>query len=251
MNFFKDFKYANYIFGEEGHSRASGDVITELFTNLAQYVEVLDSVKVNNAYHTKYYIQEGERPDQVSMKIYGVPYYHWTFFMMNDNLREQGWPLTYRQLDEVVKRDFPHTTCTTTDDLTGHFLPGERVIGSTSGARGNILRRNLDLGQIIIEQVGTVNFSSREVITSSNVNATKTQSVLVDTVAEYNAIHHYENAAGEWVDIDPFVGNPGIYTAVTNYDRYVKQNDQQKEINVIKPNNVIEVANLYKQALNS
>lgn len=251
MDFFKNFKYANYVFGAEEGTKVSGDLITSLFTNVAQYVDVIDSVKVNNAYHTKYYIQEGERPDQVSMKIYGVPFYHWTFFMMNDNLREQGWPLTYRQLDEIVKRDFPHTVCTTTDDLTGHFLPGERVIGSTSGARGTILRRKLDLGQLIVEQIGSTSFSPREVITSSNVSATRTQSVLVDTVIEYNALHHYENAAGDYVDVDPRVANPGIYTAVTNYDRYIKQNDAQKLINVIKPDNVIEIVNLYKQALNS
>ena len=245
MKFFSQFPKVPYTFDEFTPN------ITTQVIDMYRYVDVNRDITNDLAAYLTYIIKDGERPDQVSHKLYKTPDYHWTFFMMNDNLREQGWPLTYRQLDEVVKRDFPHTTCTTTDDLTGHFLPGERVIGSTSGARGNILKRNLDLGQIIIEQVGTVSFLSREVITSSNVNATKTQSVLVDTVVEYNAIHHYENAAEEWVDIDPFVGNSGIYTAVTNYDRYVKQNDQQKEINVIKPNNIIEVANLYKQALNS
>jgi hypothetical protein len=77
---------------------------------------------------------------------------------------------------------------------------------------------------------------------SSNVQA---------SYPEYLAPHHYENASGETVDIDPFLGPGALLTEVTNYDRYVKHNDQLKEIIVIKPDLIQEVVAAFRQAIKS
>jgi hypothetical protein len=249
MEYFKFFPKTLYIFGDESTTSGSGNVVTEVFTDISAYSEVVDQVRKNTAFHTKYYIQENERPDQTSLKLYGTTSYHWTFSYMNDHLRSSGWPVNNKQLDRIVKRDFPHTVFTTTQDLTRYMLPGQIVIGSTSGARGKVIRRKLDLGQIIIEQLGTTKFSSTEVITGTNLSAVSTQSVLGNSVLEYNAVHHYENSDGEYVDIDPRVGPGALLTAVTNYDRYIKRNDELKSITVIKSQNVNEVASLFRQAM--
>ena len=59
-------------------------------------------------------IQEGERPDHVSQKLYNTPIYHWTFFLCNPNMKslETDWPVPSNDLEEKLKHDFPHTILT-------------------------------------------------------------------------------------------------------------------------------------------
>jgi hypothetical protein len=248
MDYFKYFPRTQYVFGNEAEDIGTGIVVSELIQDISLYVEVIDEIKRSKAFYLQYYIQENERPDNVSMKLYGTPSFHWTFFLMNDKLRESGWPLTFRQMDKQLKRDFPHIVAVTKDDLTGHFSPGQIVVGQTSGARGKVLRRRLDVGAIHIEVIGTTQFSSVERIVSKSVSALQTQAVDVATMLEYKSPHHYVQNA-ERVDIDPAVGPGALQLEVTIEDYYHQQNDDLKSINIIKPDSVREVAALYRKAL--
>mgnify|MGYP001372679124 CR=1 FL=1 len=93
-DFFNKFSRVDYIFGDDYFVKGGGDFALELIQNLTSYVEVVDSIKQNSSFYSKYQILEGDRPDQVSQKLYGTPNYHWTFYIMNDNIRASGWPLT-------------------------------------------------------------------------------------------------------------------------------------------------------------
>ena len=84
-NFFRFFPVVDYKFGTNGG--------TDQFENISIYANVVDQVVNNVAAYQEYYLLPGERPDQVSQKLYNTPNYHWTFFLMNDTLRESGWPL--------------------------------------------------------------------------------------------------------------------------------------------------------------
>ena len=250
MDYFKYFPYTQYVFGNEAEEIGTGKVVTELIQDISAYVDVIDDVKKSSAFSAKYYIQDNDRPDNVSMKLYGSPSYHWTFFLMNDHLRQQGWPLSNRLIAKQLKRDFPHEVAISRDDLTSIFRPGQIVVGSTSGARGEILRRRLDLGCIHIKPIGTRSFSSAEVITSKSVAASVTEAVFVNFRKEYLSPHHYEYN-GERVDIDPTDVNapPAFYQEVTIEDYYHRQNDKLKEIRVIKPESIREIASLYRETL--
>lgn len=248
MFYFRDYPRTAYIFGDQ-LEQGGVQVTSDIFQDISLYTEVIDQVKDNVSFYSKYYIQENDRPDQVSYKLYGTTIYHWTFYFMNDHLRKQGWPLTLQQLEKQVKRDFPHRGFTSRADLTDHFLPGQVVRGLRSGATGTVLRRYLDLGVIIGDfnksfQVGetVASVASGDRTLSSNVQA---------SYPEYLAPHHYENASGETVDIDPFLGPGALLTEVTNYDRYVKHNDQLKEIIVIKPDLIQEVVSAFRKAIKS
>ena len=107
MDYFKYFPYTRYVFGNEAEEIGTGKVVTEVVQDISRYVDVIDEVKRSKAFSTQYYIQENERPDNVSQLLYGNPSYHWTFWLMNDHIREQGWPLTYRQMQKQLERDFP------------------------------------------------------------------------------------------------------------------------------------------------
>ena len=250
MDYFKYFPRVEYVFGNEAEDIGTGIVVTELIQDMSLYVDVIDELKRSKAFYLKYYIQEHERPDNVSMNLYGSPSYHWTLFLMNDHLRESGWPLSFRQMDKQLKRDFPHIVAMTKDDLTGHFFPGQIVVGQNSGARGKVLRRRLDVGAIHIEKIGTKDFSPIERIISKSIDAIGTQSIDCNTMLEYKSPHHYTQN-GERVDIDPTVGPGALQLEVTIEDYYHTQNNKLKEINIIKPDSIQEVAALYRKAVGS
>lgn len=256
MDYFKFFPRTLYVYGNEAEDIGTGDIQTQFVHDLSAYVEVIDQVRQNSSFHLKYYIQENERPDQVSYKLYGSTNYHWTFFMLNDTLREQGWPLSNIELEKRLHKDFPNLVMTTTIDLTDHFVPGQIVVGSTSNGRGTVLRRNLDLGQIVVKPLtNLINANAKfrtsvsEFITSKSVNAIQTQTAFVDIVEEYKAPRHYTNASGRIIDIDPANGPGALDVPVTQEDFYNTENTALKEINVIKPELIGEVTAAYKQAL--
>lgn len=248
-NYFKNFPKALYRFGDEAEVKGGGDLVTEFTQDLSIYVDVIDQVRENSSFYQKYYIQDGQRPDQVSYEIYGEVDYHWTFFMMNDHLRTSGWPLSNNELAKRIKNDFPHKTITVREDLTGIFKPGEVAVGSVSGTSGIIVRRNLDLGQIIIDTKGN-NYNVGEVVYTSASAQTTRPVIVISNENEYLAAHHYiDSTTREFKDINPATGPGANDVEVSNYDRYIEQNDELKQIKVIKPSSINIITGAYRKAL--
>lgn len=248
MFYFRDYPRTAYIFGDQ-LEQGGVQVTSDIFQDISLYSGIVDQVKDNVSYYSKYYIQENDRPDQVSYKLYGTTIYHWTFYFMNDSLRKQGWPLTLGQLEKQIKRDFPHRGFTSRADLTDHFTPGSVIRGLRSGATGTVLRRYLDLGVVIGDF--NKNFQVGETVASVASGDRTLSSSVQSAFPEHLAPHHYENGAGEIVDIDPFTGPGALLTEVTHYDRYTKLNDELKEITVIKPDLIQEVVAAFRQAIKS
>jgi len=248
-NFFNNFQTVDYAFGDDFIKKGGGDLYLELFQDISSYVDVVDEIKNQAPFYAKYYVLENDRPDQVSQKIYGTTDYHWTFFIMNDHIRRQGWPLSMQELDKKVKRDFPHKYIQTKYDLTGVLIPGQRAVGAISGATGLVLKRNLDIGVVVIDSDDQ--FQAAENVSNTSYTGI-TKAVTVDNAGfEYNSPHHYEDGDGNPVDIDPAVGPGALVNEVTHYDEYIRQNDKLKEINVIRPDAIQNVVGAYFEALKS
>lgn len=192
MSYFKNFPAIDYYFGNKTQPTR--------FQNMMVYADLIDQIKDDVSVYTEYNIQDGDRPDQISQKLYGTTDYHWTLFLMNDDVRLHGFPLSYNDLVEKAKVDYPNTVFNTRNDLSTKFKVGTEVTGLTSGAKGTILRRRLDFGQIIVSTTDT--FVAGEII-----SATENQALITATidgvVLEYNAIHHYTNDSDRYVDVDP------------------------------------------------
>ena len=97
MLYFNEFENLTYKFGDE--------VDTVIFQNLSIYADLIDEIKNNITFLNIHTIQEGFRPDQVSIQLYGTPLYYWTFYLINDDIREQGWPLIRTELDVYIKKN--------------------------------------------------------------------------------------------------------------------------------------------------
>ena len=239
MRYFTSFGQIIYNFGNE-----STDTV---FTDISRYVNLLDELKDNIVIYTKYHIMEGDRPDNLSLKFYDTPLYYWTFFLINDHLRLNGWPLSNYDIDIKIKKEYLDTTLVTQNSLTNIMKIGQTLTGSVSGTSAEIIHRDVNFGHLVVK--GTKVFSDGESLTSTNSSGGTDQCTLVSHSEEYNAIHHYEDANGNWVDVDPEVGNDALYNEITNYNRYWDQNESQKIIKVIRSNIIEEVVGAYKKAI--
>jgi hypothetical protein len=430
MAYFRNFPIIPYYFGNE--------IDPAQFQNLTAYIDLIDQIADDASFYEKYEIKDGERPDALSFRLYGTTDYYWMFYLLNEKIRRQGWPLTFQELQTKSKEYYPNKVITTSDAMHDRMYRGDIVIqGSITNPSsiGVILEKNLDLGHLIVKpivevrsitvtdggagytQIPTVtitdehgerheeaivqalasaqisggevngftiisggsgyehaptvsitepsivdyedvatkldaiiagtlttgvyydflnetfngykrgdvnrngsltiadsqlirdfnnNVNSVDVDTIARIRTTLRQNILenyttypdwvpygntgttatatavlssstfstsqlisvpnianwrdfdpgdlkyltVDGVAnQYDAVHHYENSDGEWVDIDPFDRSVGALSAVSYYDRLERQNDELKSINVLKPGVAAQVFNEFQKLL--
>lgn len=247
MNFFRHFPRTFYKFGDESNQ--------DVFENLSIYADVIDQVKDKISVYQDYHILPNERPDQVSFKLYGSPDYHWTFYLMNDKLRESGWPLSDSEVFLFAQKKYDSTILTTLTRIYDKFKVGQNMLGLTSGASATIIHRDLQLGQLWVKGVPDPAFINGELITSTNADGVLENITLVSSEIQYNSIHHYENVDEEWVDIgfDSATGNylsPGsLNTPITWLEKLVAKNDELKQIRVIKPNSIEVIAESFRTAV--
>lgn len=246
--FFNRFPLIRYNFG----NNESGVV----FNNLSVYIDLFDQLKDQVTYYEKYTIQDGDRPDVISQKLYGRSDYHWTFFLVNPALRESGWPLPERELRDLVKLRYPHRVITTEDEIAEKFLPGVNIVGKTSGTTGRIIERNLDLGQLVVasdKDADGVNksFTSAEQIAAGDTIEEQAANTIntIGEVVQYDSILHYKNSDNLIVDIDPYNQVTSSLTPVTILNDHVTFNDNLKQISIIRPDAINPVVNEYFKLL--
>lgn len=144
MSYFRNFPVLQYVFGNENYSVA--------FNKVGTYIDLVDQLKDDAAFYTYYNVREGDRPDQVANKLYGNPEYHWTFSLLNDDIRRDGWPLTEKVVKEKAEHDYPEETVTTRAEINDRFLINSVVEGATSGAKGKIVDKRFDFGQLVLDR---------------------------------------------------------------------------------------------------
>ena len=151
-----------------------------------------------------------------------------------------------------VKKAFPNTTLTTRENISTKLKVGQTITGNTSGATGTIVRRNHDLGQIIVE--GTVNFSSGgETITSLNPDGNYEFASVISTSTEYQSASYYTDTTGV---VDLGVDSSGNLLAagatkneITHEQAYYDVNESLRQIKVIRPSLITSLVGSYKKAL--
>lgn len=151
MSFFRNFPIVNYNFGSETFNTA--------FQNLTAYIDLIDQVADDASYYQKYYIKDNTRPDVLSYELYGTTEFYWMFYLLNEKLRVQGWPLNSSDVFSYAQEAYPNITILTQEPMWGEFYVGDIIadrtdddeFGSTYKAR--ILEKNYDLGQIIVKPI--------------------------------------------------------------------------------------------------
>ena len=163
MSYFRQFPKLPYDFDRNGIQQT----VVDIYRSARPLKAFLDDL---NAY-SFYEIKNGERPDIVSQRLYGTTQYYWTFFVINDFLHDglAAWPMSQEKLHAYMAQEYEGVVITTNpyvdetgdigvissypNSLSGRFQLGEIVTGTTSGATGILVKKNLDMNQLVLQTV--------------------------------------------------------------------------------------------------
>jgi hypothetical protein len=156
MSMFRNFSYVNYLFGDE--------ISPSVMQNLTTYIDLIDQVKDDVSFYDIFEIPDGYRPDTLSQYLYNSMEYYWMFYLLNEKLRVQGWPLNTQDVYTVAKEYYPNTTLITNFSMHGEFFindiicaPDEREDAAITfynpTFKGKIIEKNYDLGQIQVKPI--------------------------------------------------------------------------------------------------
>ena len=100
MSFFKNFPTRQYDIQRTGETVNIKDIF--------RHVDVDDIAADPYINYTYYKVTSGERPDVVSQKLYGTTDFYWTFFIVNDFLKEGigAWPKSEQELERYIAKQY-------------------------------------------------------------------------------------------------------------------------------------------------
>ena len=142
----------------------SGNV--DILKNLTAKAKISNELINSGGYYETISIQDGERPDHLSQRLYGSPEYHWTFLLLNPQIKNiwDDWPMKYSQLIEYCVNKYQYLAADTDVNLKNKFLDehgkfnlDENVIGLISGASGKLKEIHVNAGYLVIERTSISN----------------------------------------------------------------------------------------------
>ena len=209
MPYFRQFPKIQYDFNQDGVINNVVDIFRQV-RPLQNFVDEFSAYQ----YIT---IPDGDRPDIVSRRLYGTSDFYWTFFIINDFLHDGigTWPMSMADLNEYIAKEYEGFALETrprlvrnTDDgvtefrnsLAGRFSVGQTMTGATSGATGKLMRKDIYLNQLIVQDVTGTFLGEGDGNTLENVSGNRIDEqgdITVDTVQVWkawkyaDAPHHY------------------------------------------------------------
>ena len=267
-NYFKNFPKVLYLFGDEITPTAMQDI--------SKFTNTIDQIADQISAYIEYEIKDFERPDTLSYRLYGTSEYDWTFFVMNDKLRERGWPLSMQNLYELAQKDlytgwtskieFANDTVDsaaswaldkTTTPATELYPVGQEVL--LNGQPMIVKNKNLQVGEITFYSPYYNIDRDSDYSTATQVSypdGTYTK-MLENTKREYFGTYEYRNDSdlpidyyfGEWNNDTETYHIPATRIQVTNLDHLIEENDELKTIRIIKSDLINQVAGKFKAAI--
>ena len=195
--------------------------------DISRAVRLKKNIKDDILLYTYYNIQDGERPDHVSQRLYGSQNFYWTFFMINDTLTNvyEDWPLSRAELDNKIAMKYSGYVIKTTSNISNILSKGETLVGLVSGSTAVVTEKDPNLGLVRITNLNGM-FLDNEIVRGLDSNDIFT----VGTVVQFAlAPHHYENTSGDTVQRT----SPGAIP-ITNTDYEISRNEEKAKIKVIR-----------------
>jgi hypothetical protein len=237
MIYFDNFKVIPY--------DINGDGVSDLIVNLTQLVKISESMISNNSFFETFTIHDGERPEQLSYRLYGSTEYYWTFLMLNTNIKNiwNDWPKSTSQLLEYSERKYEHLAATTDDDLLSKFVVGENIIAA-SGAIGKIREVHVNNKFIVFEHIsGTFKVDGESIYGLDSQDSIAAMQIKSFAHAP---LYHIDSSTGN-VTLPRTSGTHPF----TNYDLELAHNDNNRNIKVFKPDHIVEISQAIISELNN
>lgn len=232
--------------------------------------------------YTFYEIQNGERPDIVSQRLYGTSEYYWTFFVINEFLHDgyRAWPMSQEVAAKYIEEEYSGYVITTSPSISRdsdgaisefsnslqgenrnfvvtdgtRFKLNETITGSISGASGTLKKKNSDLNQLIVKDVTGV-FQTNENIDGGTSQA----SVTSYQVYKYaDAPHHFfkiGDAEERTITPRDYINSPlaestNNYTFKTNRQYIMDKNEERSSIRVLQPEYISQFVEEFENLIN-
>ena len=242
MAYFKHFQKVDY------DIRGTG--FTQKLTNLTQFATIGTKLLDDITLYEYYNVQAGERPDNVSYRLYGTTDYYWTFFLVNKHLVNafNDWPKDTGDLAEFVESKYPNLAAISSvvgsgfDPIAGKFEIGETVRGGVTGATGKLLKKFPTDGYILIEPLtGTFDKNGEGIYGLTSNDFLNTQSIVKGA---YAPKYHTDDSTGERTN-----RRTAGTTPYTHYNYEYDQNIEKSRIRVIKPSMIGEVVRVFSREM--
>lgn len=215
----------------------------DLLKNLTAKAKVSDDLLNNAGFYQTIEVVDGERPDHLSQRLYNTSQFHWTFLLLNPQIKNiwDDWPMSSSQLVEYCTNKYQYLAADTDDSLVDKFKIGETVTGGVTGATGAVKQIHVNLGYVVIEKIaGTFSVTGESI-----VGLTSTDSVNCNFIkSQAYAPHHHVDSSGNWVKRASSGTTPYTYI---DYESAVTE--QNRNIKVIKPENISDVARKFTAAM--
>ena len=209
----------------------------DLLKNLTSKAKVSDALIDNAGFYQTITVIDGERPDHLSKRLYGTEQYHWTFLLLNPQIKNiwDDWPMNSSQLIEYCTNKYQYLAADTNDSLVDKFVLNETVQGQVSGAIGIIKEVHVNMGYVVIEKI-----SGTFTITGETIYGINSQDSIACNFIKSQAYaphHHVDDSTGEWVK-----RRTAGTTAYTYIDYESAVTEQNRNVKVIKPSNIRDIS---------
>ena len=220
----------------------SGNI--DVLKNLTAKAKVSDALINNAGFYQTITVIDGERPDHLSKRLYGTEQYHWTFLLLNPQIKNiwDDWPMKYSQLVEYCTNKYQYLAADTDDSLVDKFVLNETVQGQVSGATGKVKEVHVNMGYVVIEKI-----SGTFTITGETIYGINSQDSIACNFIKSQAYaphHHVDDSTGEWVK-----RRTAGTTAYTYIDYESTVTEQNRQLKVIKPSNIRDVSRQFINAM--
>ena len=215
----------------------------DILKNLTSKAKFSDALLSNAGFYQTIEIIDGERPDHLSQRLYGTPDYHWTFLLLNPQIKNiwDDWPMSASQLIEYCTNKYQYLAADTDESLVNKFIVGETVTGSVSSATGIVKEIHVNLGYVTIEKTSGTFVITGETIQGGN----SSDSIACNFIkSQAYAPHHHVDSSGN------LVKRAASGTTAYSYIDYESAvTEQNRDIKVIKPLNVRTVADQFVKVM--
>ena len=246
MSFFRKFPQTEYDLLNDSNLRT----ITDIFRNVDVNEEQLDgflSYKFER-------IEDGERPDQMSFRLYDSSDFYWTFFICNDFLKEgyNSWPKGLQQLEEFTKDTYGPYSVLVLDSSTirqvcalTNPLSQTITLGDTSGIK--IHKIDETRQQIWLKG----NYSILDNVEAESFSITSDDSPSALSLTALDGFAFAENAPYSYNTYSATSGDIIRTTDFISYRKYHENEDEERSlIKVIRPGLINEFVDRYKELIN-
>lgn len=227
-----------------------GDGYNQELVNLTHFARITSSYLDDITLYSYYTVQDGERPDNVSQRLYGTPEYYWTFFLINKHLINafDDWPKGGYELQEYCENKYNNLAAlagqissSEFDPIAGKFEIGETVRGQVTGALGVIEQKYPTLGYIVIRPTsGTFSSNGEGIFGLTSGDFLTTSSI----VSRAYAPKYWLNANNEQIR-----RNTGSSYPYTNFQYEFDKNIEKGRIKVIKKQHIQDVARAFSKEM--